>query len=55
MSSLIGYVIAVAIVAGSSGLAAYLVSLAPEPERQGPPPQIPFAQTLNSEHRRSGH
>lgn len=45
MSRVIGYVIAVAIVAGSFGLAAYLVSLAPEPERQEPPPQIPFAQT----------
>ena len=45
MSRVIGYVIAVAIVAGSFALAAYLVSLAPEPERQEPPPQIPFAQT----------
>ena len=45
MSRVIGYVIAVAIVAGSFGLAAYLVSLAPEPEQQEPPPQIPFAQT----------
>ena len=45
MSRVIGYVIAVAIVAGSLGLAAYLVSLAPEPEQQEPPPQIPFAQT----------
>ena len=40
-----GFVLAAAIVAGSVGLAAYLVSLAPEPERQVPPPQIPFAQT----------
>lgn len=45
MSRVIGYVLAVAIVAGSFGLAAYLVSLAPEPEQQEPPPQIPFAQT----------
>lgn len=45
MSRVIGYVIAVAIVAGSFGLAAYLVSLAPEPEQQEPPPQIPFALT----------
>ena len=45
MSRVIGYVIAVAIVAGSFGLAAYLVSQAPEPEQQEPPPQIPFALT----------
>ncbi len=37
--------VAVAIVAGSGGLAAYLVSLAPEPERSEPPLQIPYAQT----------
>ena len=34
-----------AIVAGSVALAAFMVSLAPEPERREPPPQIPFAQT----------
>ncbi len=45
MSRAIGYVVAAAIVAGSIWLASYLVSLAPEPERQEPPPQIPFAQT----------
>ena len=45
MSRAIGYVAAAAIVAGSIWLASYLVSLAPEPERQEPPPQIPFAQT----------
>ena len=37
--------VAIAIVAGSIGLATFLVSLAPEPERREPPPQIPFAQT----------
>ena len=40
-----GFLVAVVIVAGSVGLAAFLVSLAPEPERREPPPQIPFAQT----------
>lgn len=40
-----GFVVAAAIVAGSGALAAYLVSLAPEPQRQEPPPQVPFAQT----------
>ena len=45
MSRAIGYVVAAAVVAGSIWLASYLVSLAPEPERQEPPPQIPFAQT----------
>ncbi len=40
-----GILIAIAIVAGSVGLAAFLVALAPEPERREPPPQIPFAQT----------
>ena len=37
--------VAAAIVAVSVGLAVFLVSLAPEPERREPPPQIPFAQT----------
>ena len=45
MSKGTGFVLAAAIIAGSGALAAYLVSLAPEPERQEPPPQIPFAQT----------
>ena len=40
-----GILIAIAIVAGSVGLATFLVALAPEPERREPPPQIPFAQT----------
>ena len=44
MNRAIGYVVAAAIVGGSIWLASYLVSLAPEPERQEPPPQIPFAQ-----------
>ena len=41
----LGFVGAAAILAGSVWLAYYLVSLAPEPERQEPPAQIPFAQT----------
>ena len=45
MSRGIGYVVAAAIVGGSVWLASYLVSQAPEPERQETPPQIPFAQT----------
>ena len=45
MGRIIGYLAAVAILAGSVALAYYLVSLAPEPERSEPPPQIPFAQT----------
>lgn len=45
MRKILGYLVAVAILAGSGYLAYYLVSLAPEPERSEPPPQIPFAQT----------
>ena len=45
MSTRKGLLVAAAILAGSVGLAAFLVSLAPEPERREPPPQIPFAQT----------
>ena len=45
MRRILGYLFAVAILAGSVALAYYLVSLAPEPERTEPPPQIPFAQT----------
>lgn len=45
MRKIIGYLVAVAILAGSVYLAYYLVSLAPEPERSEPPPQIPFALT----------
>ncbi len=39
------FLIAGVILGGSVGLAALLVSLAPEPARTEPPPQIPFAQT----------
>ncbi len=45
MGRLVRYLIAVAILAGSGWLAAYLVSLPPEPERRELPPQIPFVQT----------
>ena len=41
----IGYLLAAAILGGSIWLATYLVSLAPEPERSEPPPQVPFART----------
>lgn len=41
----VSFVMAGAIVAGSGALAAYLVSLAPEPVRQEPPARIPFVQT----------
>ena len=44
MGKLIGFLASVAILAGSVYLAYYLVSLAPEPERREPPPQIPFVQ-----------
>lgn len=40
-----GFLTAAGIVAGSVGLAALLVSLAPEPEQREPPPKLPFAQT----------
>lgn len=40
-----GLVVAAAIIVGSGALAAYLTSLAPEPERRQRPAQIPFAQT----------
>ena len=45
ISRLIGYLAAIVILAVSGGLAFYLVSLAPEPERRERPPQIPFVQT----------
>lgn len=45
MRKLTGYLVAMVILVGSGFLAYYLVSLAPEPERSEPPPQIPFAQT----------
>ena len=41
----IGYLLAAVILGGSIWLATYLVSLAPEPERSEPPPQVPFART----------
>ena len=45
MGRIVGYLVAVVILAGSGALAYYLVSQAPEPERSEPPPQIPFVQT----------
>lgn len=45
MANLRSFLIAAVILAASVGLAALLVSLAPEPARTEPPPQIPFAQT----------
>ena len=45
MSRIRSLMIAGAIIAVSVGLAAFLVSLAPEPARTEPPPPIPFAQT----------
>ena len=45
MGKLIGFLASVAILGGSVYLASYLVSLAPEPERREPPPQIPFVQS----------
>ena len=36
------------IIVGTVGVAALLVSLAPEPESREPPPQIPFAQTARA-------
>ena len=45
MSRIRSLMIAGAIIAVSVGLAAFLVSLAPEPARTEPPPPVPFAQT----------
>ena len=45
MRKLTSFLIATVILVGSGALAYYLVSMAPEPERREPPPQIPFAQT----------
>ena len=45
MSRIASLAVAAAIIAVSVGLAALLVSMAPEPARTEPPPQIPFAQT----------
>ena len=40
-----GYLLAVAVIVGAVGVAALLVSLAPEPETREPPSQIPYADT----------
>ena len=45
MSRIRSLIVAAAIIAVSVGLAAFLVSLAPEPARTEPPPPVPFAQT----------
>ena len=45
MSRIFSFVIAGAILGVSVALAAFLVSLAPEPIRTELPPQVPFAQT----------
>lgn len=45
MSRMTGWLVAGAIVIGASGLAVFLVSQRPEPERRPPPSQIPFAIT----------
>ena len=45
MSRFRSLIVAAAIIAVSVGLAAFLISLAPEPARTEPPPPIPFAQT----------
>ena len=45
MDKRMAFLVAVGIVAGSIGLSALLISLAPEPERVEPPPQVPYTQT----------
>ncbi len=45
MSRTTGWLVAGAIVIGASGLAVFLVSQRPEPERRPPPSRIPFAIT----------
>lgn len=45
MGRIPGWILAIAILAAFTGLAAFLISLAPEPEDQELPPQIPFALT----------
>ena len=40
-----GYVIAIAVIVGAGGVAALLVSLAPEPETHEPPSQVPYVNT----------
>ena len=45
MSRIFSFISAVIIIGVSVAIATFLVSLAPEPVRSEPPPQIPFAQT----------
>ena len=45
MSRIFSFIVAVIIIGVSVAVATFLVSLAPEPARSEPPPQIPFAQT----------
>ena len=48
MSRRAGFFLAAAIGIGAVALAVVLVSLAPEPERRTPPPDVPFVQTANA-------
>ena len=48
MSRRAGFLLAAAIGVGAVALAVVLVSLAPEPERRTPPPDVPFVQTANA-------
>ena len=45
MSRLTGFLVAAAILVGATGLAVFMVSQRPEPERVPPPSRIPFATT----------
>ena len=45
MSRRVGYVVAAVILVGSAALAAFMVSLRPEPARREPPSRVPFAVT----------
>jgi len=45
MSRASGFLVASAILVGSAGLAVFMVSQRPEPERVAPPSQVPFATT----------
>lgn len=49
MSRRIGWLLAGIILVGSGGLATFLVSLRPEPERTPPPSQVPFAITAETQ------
>lgn len=40
-----GYLVAIALIAGAVGVAAVLVSLAPEPETHEPPSEVPYVNT----------